>query len=117
MLTSCTGPQLDDARRQGPLNEIKRPRFPAARSNAYTMWSALAPELVEEGYCVYALNYGDENQSLVGLVPGLLRRPGPRRDRGVEGRHGRALAGRGLPRAGRVLDRGGGLPRDLARGR
>ena len=40
-------------------------------SNAYTMWSALAPELVEEGYCVYALNYGDENQSLVGLVPGL----------------------------------------------
>ena len=49
--------------------------------NAYATWSMLTPMLKREGYCAYALNYGDDESGWVGLPPGVygtqtLRRSG-----------------------------------------
>src|SRR5581483_9244842 len=67
-------------------------------------WQALSPLLADNGYCVFALNYGPSNGSgAVGVDatdPGLGRRTrgvraeGAERHRRQAGRHGRPLAGR-----------------------
>lgn len=41
-------------------------------SNRYGSFAMLAPALKAEGYCVFALNYGDEDVSLVGQFPGVF---------------------------------------------
>ena len=69
-------------------------------------WQALSPLLKNNGYCVFALNYGSYAGSGAIGVYGVgdiaasadrtrrLRRQSPRRDRRRRGRHGRPLAGR-----------------------
>jgi len=39
--------------------------------SAYGTWPMLAPVLAEEGYCVFAVQYGDEEASWFGNVPGM----------------------------------------------
>lgn len=41
-------------------------------SNRYGSFAMLAPHLKRAGYCVFALNFGDENESVLGKLPGLF---------------------------------------------
>lgn len=40
-------------------------------SNQYADWSKLAPALKSSGYCVYSLNYGNDNKSVASTPPGV----------------------------------------------
>ncbi|HIW95780.1 MAG TPA: alpha/beta fold hydrolase [Candidatus Corynebacterium gallistercoris] len=40
-------------------------------ANAESSWTPLTQQLLAEDYCVFALNYGDESGSGMGLVPGV----------------------------------------------
>jgi triacylglycerol esterase/lipase EstA (alpha/beta hydrolase family) len=44
--------------------------------NAYNNFARIAPELKKENYCVFALNYGDQDPSIIGNLPSL-RGTGP----------------------------------------
>lgn len=39
--------------------------------NAYDNFARISPELKKENYCIFALNYGDQNQSIIGNVKAL----------------------------------------------
>ncbi|WP_448851270.1 esterase/lipase family protein [Corynebacterium sp. 335C] len=56
-----------------PSPEHPRPvvRIHGTWDNAYATWSMLTPMLKAEGYCTYALNYGDDESGLVGRIPGV----------------------------------------------
>ena len=40
-------------------------------ANRYASFALLSPELKRAGYCVFGLNYGDENDSVAGKLPGV----------------------------------------------
>lgn len=41
-------------------------------ANRYNSFALISPELKKAGYCVFGLNYGDENDSAAGKLPGVF---------------------------------------------